>query len=473
MPSPVARRPGWTLAMAATAGYLLVLDLTGVNVALPAMRDDLGAGLGEVQWAVDAYALTLAVLLLTAGALADRWGRRRLFLAGLGVFTAGSLACALAPGALALDLFRAAQGCGAAILFGTASPLLAAAYPPGRRRDHALGMFAAASGAAIATGPLLGGALTEVFGWRAIFFLNVPVGVLALVIAPRVLAESRDARPRPLDPVATACLTAGLGGVMWALIEGPRIGWTAPGTITCVAVATAATAVLALRRVADPMIDLSLLRDRLYAANTAAALAFHAAGAGALAYFSLYVQGPMGARPAQAGLWFLTFSVPALAAPVLLGRIMHRLPSALLVAAGPALAAVSSLLLAATYELHSWPAMVPGFVVGGTSIGIGNLVTGRTALASAPAGRAGVAAGIANTAKQVGVAAGVAVLGVPYQLDGLGAMLLTAAAIGGLGAIPALRLMVSRTRRQGTLPPPPAASDGSPASQAPPDHRPL
>ncbi|MGW0594668.1 MFS transporter [Streptosporangium sp. NPDC002607] len=154
-------------------------------------------------------------------------------------------------------------------------------------------------------------------------------------------------------------------------------------------------------------------------------------------------------RTAQAGLWFLTFSVPALAAPMLLGRIMHRLPSALLVAAGPALAAASSLLPAATYQLHSWPAMVPGFVAGGTSIGIGNLVTGRTALASAPAERAGVAAGIANTAKQIGIAAGVAVLGVPYQLDGLGAMLLTAAAIGVLGAIPALHLMIMRSRHQG------------------------
>ncbi len=435
--------------MAATAGYLLVLDLTGVNVALPAMQRDLGAGLGEVQWVVDAYALTLAVLLLTAGALADRVGRRSLFLAGLAAFTAASLACALAPGALALDLVRAAQGCGAAVLYGTASPLLAAAYPSGRQRDRALGTFAAASGAAIATGPLLGGTLTEMFGWRAIFFINVPVGTLALVVAPRVLAESRDARRRPLDPVATACLTAGLGGVMWALIEGPRIGWTAPETIICIAAATAATAVLALRRIPDPMIDLSLLRDRLYAANTVAALAFHAAGAGALAYFSLYVQGPMGARPGEAGLWFLTFSVPALAAPVLLGRIMHRLPSALLVAAGPALAAVSSLLLAATYRLHSWPAMVPGFVAGGTSIGIGNLVTGRTALASAPAERAGVAAGIANTAKQIGIAVGVAVLGVPYQLGGLGTMLLTAAAVGVLGALPALHFVITRSRRQG------------------------
>ncbi|WP_433462313.1 MFS transporter [Spirillospora sp. CA-128828] len=437
---PTGHRPAWTLAVASAAGYLLVLDLVGVNIALPDMRRDLGAGLAEVQWAVDAYALVLAGMLLTAGALADRLGRRRMLLGGLAAFTATSLACGLAPAAPALDVFRAAQGCAAAALYGTASPLLAAAYPAGRERNRALGVYAAASGAAIATGPIVSGALTGVFGWRAIFFLNVPVGAAAFAAAVATVRESRDSRPRPLDPAAAALLTAGLGGLLWALIEVPRLGWAAPGVLLPVAAGGAALAGLLRRRVPEPMIDLSLLRNRLYAANAAAALFSHAAGSGSLAYFSLYVQGPMGTAPVRAGLWFLTYSGPALAAPLILGRIAHRFPPAALVATGPLLTAASTLLLAATYRTGSWPAMVPGFAVGGLGA-IGNLVSSQVALAAAPAERAGVAAGITNTAKQMGIAVGVAVLGVPYGLYGPGGMLVTAAMLAVLGALPALGLM--------------------------------
>lgn len=443
----VAHRPGWTTAVASAAGYLLVLDLVGVNVALPDLRRRLDAGLSGVQWAIDAYAVALAVLLLPAGALADRFGRRRTFLAGLAAFTAASLACALAPTAGALAALRAVQGCGAAVLYGTASPLLAAAYPAGRARNRALGVFAAASGAAIATGPLAGGVLTGLFGWRAIFLLNVPVGLAALAVALPAVRESRDPRPRPFDAVAAACLTTALGGPMWALIEGPRLGWDAPGVLLPLGAAAAGAAVLAVRRVPEPMIDLSLLRDRLYAANAAAAFAYHAAGAAALGYFSLYAQGEMSTSPSRAGTWFLTYSLPALATPLLLARVSHRFPPAVLVALGPLLIAVSSLLLLAAYPARSWPALVPGFVVGGLG-GIGNLVSSQVALAAAPPGRAGVAGGITSTAKQAGIAAGVAVLGVPYRLGGLGAMLVTAACIAVLGALPAL-LLALRPRTRG------------------------
>ncbi|MFA1544275.1 MFS transporter [Actinomadura monticuli] len=445
---PTAHRPAWTLAVASAAGYLLVLDLVGVNIALPDMRRRLDAGLAEVQWSIDAYALALAGLLLTAGALADRVGRRRMLLGGLAAFTAASLGCALAPSAPLLDVFRVVQGCGAAVLYGTASPLLAAAYPAGPARNRALGVYAAASGAAIATGPLVGGALTELFGWRAIFFLNVPAGVIAIAVAAGTVPESRDARPRPLDPLGALLLTGGLGGLLWALIEIPRLGWEDPGALLPAAAGAAALAALVRRRVPEPMIDLALLRDRLYAANASAALASHAAGAGSLAYFSLYVQGPMGTPPAQAGLWFLTYSAPALAAPLALGRVAHRFPAAALVAAGPLLTVLSTLLLAAAYRTGSWPPLVPGFAVGGLGA-IGNLVSSQVALEAAPAERAGVAAGITNTAKQLGIAVGVAVLGVPYGLGGLGAMLVTAAALALLGALPALHLLtVSRSRRR-------------------------
>ncbi len=370
-----------------------------------------------------------------------------MLLGGLAAFTGASLACALAPSAAVLDAFRAVQGCGAAVLYGTSSPLLAAAHPAGRARNRALGVYAAASGAAIATGPLVGGGLTELFGWRAIFFLNVPVGVVAFAVAVVKVPESRDPRPRPLDPAAAVLLTAGLGGLLWALIEIPRLGWAAPGVLFPAVAGAAALVVLIRRRVPEPMIDLSLLRDRLYAANATAALLSHAAGAGSLAYFSLYVQGPMGTAPAVAGLWFLTYSAPALAAPLVLGRVAYRLPSAALVAAGPLLTVISTLLLAATYRTGSWPAMVPGFAVGGLGA-IGNLVSSQVALEAAPPERAGVAAGVTNTAKQLGIAVGVAVLGVPYGLDGLGAMLVTAAALALLGALPALYFLIVRWSRR-------------------------
>ncbi|WP_433337305.1 MFS transporter [Spirillospora sp. CA-294931] len=445
---------GWTLGVASVAGYLLVLDLIGVNVALPDMRRDLGASLAQVQWAVDAYAVALAALLLTAGALADRVGRRRVFLGGLAVFTVASPACALASSALALDLFRVVQGAGAALLYGATAPLVAAAYPAGRERNRALGVFAAASGAAIATGPLVCGALTGAAGWRAIFFLNVPLGLAALVVGARTLRESRDPDPRPLDLAATAYLGAGLAALMWALIEGPQAGWGSPLVLGPLVVAGVAFA--GLRRARSPMLDLSLLRDRLYAANVAAAFAGHAAGAGSLAYLGLFVQGPMGASPAEAGAWFLAFSLPALGVPLLLARAAHRFSPVGLVAAGPLLLAVSCALMAAAHGTHEWAALVPGLVVGGLASGVGNLVAGQIALAAAPAERAGVAAGITNTAKQLGIAVGVAVLGIPYGLRGVGAMLVVAAAIAVAGALPSLAAVSRRDGRPGPPGPRPA-----------------
>ncbi|GLZ09181.1 hypothetical protein Acsp03_66470 [Actinomadura sp. NBRC 104412] len=437
----MARRRTWTLALTATAVHLLILDLVGVNVALPDMRRDLDANLPQVQWAIDAYALALASLLLTAGALADRFGRRRVFLSGLGVFGGTSLACGLAPSALILDVCRGVQGIGAAMLYGSASPLLAAVFPTGRERNRALGVFAASAGAATVTAPLLGGLLTEVFGWRAIFVASAAVATAALAVGIRVVDESRAPHPRPLDLRATGYLTVSLIAAMWALIEAWNAPWQAIGAL---ALAVTAGTRLALRRTPDPMIDFSLLRDGLYAANAAAAFAFHVAGAGTMVYFALYVQGPMGARPAEMGLWFLAYSLPALAIPLLLGPVVHRVPPAAAVAAGPLLTTGACVSLAVTYGQGSFPAMVPSLVVGGIGAGIGTLVSSQVALAAAPSERAGVAAGITSTAKQLGVAAGVAALGVPYWVDGLGAVLIVAAVIAALGALPALLLPAAR-----------------------------
>jgi predicted MFS family arabinose efflux permease len=390
-----------------------------------------------------------------------------MFLTGLAVFTGTALASALAPSAHVLDVCRAAQGVGAAMLYGSASPLLAAEFPAGRERNRALGVLAASSGAAIVTAPLLGGLLTDALGWRALFVVSAAIAALALAVAVRVVRESRDPSPRPLDLRATGYLTVALVAAMWTLIEARGALWV---TASAIGLAVAAGARLVLRRVPRPMIDFSLLRDGLYNANAIAAFAFHAAGAGAMAYFALYVQGPMAASPGEAGLWFLSYSLPALGAPLMLGRVAHRVPPAAMVAASPLLTAVSCALLAVSYGQGGFLAMVPGLVVGGVGCGIGNLISSQVALAAAPPERAGVASGITNTAKQFGIAAGVAGLGVPYELGGIGAVLTVAAILATAGGLPALLVWATASPLQKRRPParrgrprprPPAETSGS------------
>src|SRR5499427_4017069 len=261
-------RQRWTLVLVCTAAFMLLLDITIVSVALPSIQRDLRASLPDLQWVSAAYALVLAVLLLPAATLGDRLGRRRLFLAGLVIFTAGSLACALAPTALALELFRALQGAGGAVLFATGTPLLRAEFS-GAALARALGVFGATIGAASAIGPLAGGVLTETLGWRSIFFVNLPIGVAALVAGAARLRESRDPAGGAADWPGTALITAALTALMFALIRGNALGWASPAIVALFAAAAVALAgfVLYELRAAAPMADLRLFARRSFAAT--------------------------------------------------------------------------------------------------------------------------------------------------------------------------------------------------------------
>ena len=271
-------RRRWTLALVCTAAFMLLLDITVVGVALPSIQRELRASLPDLQWVSAAYALVLAVLLLPAATLGDRLGRRRLFLVGMVVFTVGSLACALATTAMQLELFRAVQGVGGAVLFATATPLLRAEFS-GAALARALGAFGATLGGASAVGPLVGGVLTDTFGWRFIFFVNLPIGVAAVAGGVARLRESRNPAGGWPDWVGTALITVALTALMFALIRGNALGWASHAILALFATAAVALSgfvIYELRIAAAPMADLRLFGRRGFAATGFVAFAISA-----------------------------------------------------------------------------------------------------------------------------------------------------------------------------------------------------
>ncbi|MFF5533306.1 MFS transporter [Streptomyces cinerochromogenes] len=401
-----------TLTAVCLGTFMLLLDVTIVVVALPDMAGALHASLGDLQWVVDGYALALAALLLGVGAAADILGRRRVHVTGVVLFAAASLLCGLASGPELLVAARALQGVGGAAMFATTLPLLASVYQ-GRQRSAALGVWGAVSGGAAAVGPVLGGLITEGPGWRWIFFVNLPVSVVAVWLTLRAVPESRGPRGLSVDWAGTAAFAVFAGGATYAVVRAGEDGWTASATLGAFAAAALALAVFVLveRRVAHPLLDLSLLRRPAFVGTMLGSFAFNGVAFGGIAYLSLWMQTLLGLSPVRAGLTLLPMTAVSMVVAVLVGRLAHGVPAWLTVGGGLLLIATGTLGQAVLDAGADWTALVPGFVLVGVGTGFVAPTVAGAALAAVPAERSGMAGGAVNTVRQLGYALGVAVFG--------------------------------------------------------------
>ncbi|MFG2980808.1 MFS transporter [Streptomyces sp. NPDC048258] len=405
--------------------FMLLVDVTIVTVALPGMAADLRTDFAGLQWVMDVYALALAALLLGAGSLADRIGRRRVYLGGLALFAAASLACGLATGPGELIAFRAVQGIGGAAMFATTMALLSGAYQ-GRDRGIAFGVWGAVNGAAAAAGPIIGGLLTDHFGWRWIFFINLPVCALAVYVTLKAVAESRDPHAKGLDLPGMAAFTTGAGAVTYAMIRVGENGWSSPTTLGLLGLGGAAFAafVLVELRSSRPMLDLSLFRSRTFVAVMAAGLLLSGAAFSYLMYVSLWLQSAEGMSPVGTGLVLVPMSAAAFLVSAVAGRLLHAMPARLTIGGGLLLIGVGALLQAWMLDAgDGWSAMVPGLLVTGVGVGVATPALAATAMEAVAPARAGMAGGALNTARQLGTALGIAVLGAVFHAglrDGLG-----------------------------------------------------
>jgi EmrB/QacA subfamily drug resistance transporter len=445
----------WSPLIAVCLGtFLLLVDVTIVVVALPALATDLDSSFAGLQWVLDGYALSLAALLLGAGSLADRYGRRRTYLAGLALFGVASLACALAPNAPALVAARVAQGVGGAAMFATTAAILNVTYS-GRDRGVAFGVWGAVNGAAAAAGPILGGLLTEHADWRWIFLVNLPVCAVAAWYAVRGLAESRSPQGSRFDLPGTVTFTLAAGAVVYGLIRATGDGWTDRLALASFAVGIAASVafVVAERLSAHPMLDLGLFRAPSFRALILAALLAQAAAFAYLPYTTVWLQQVLGHGPVDAGLLgALPMSAAALVVGALAGGPLQRVPPRITVGVGLLLIGAGAASQARLDAHSGGAALVPGLIVAGVGVGAVLPSLASAVLAAVPRDRSGMASGALNTFRQLGFALGVAVFGVLFQhrvdahgddvragsAAGLNAALLVAAALAVVAAVPVL-----------------------------------
>ncbi|WP_249010823.1 MFS transporter [Conexibacter sp. DBS9H8] len=405
-------RKWWTLIAVCIGVFMLLLDITIVNVALPAIETAFKASLSDLQWVIDAYALTLAALLLTAGSLADLFGRRIVFATGIVIFTLGSILCGLAQSATMLSLSRGFQGIGGAIMFATALALLAQAFEP-KERHIAFAAFGAVTGVAVAVGPVLGGILTSGLSWRWIFFVNAPIGVFALAVTLMRVAESKlPGAPRP-DLPGFITFSLSLAGLVYGLIESEPDGWGSTTVVVSLAAAAVlmATFLVIERRSARPMLDLGLLRVPTFNGGLAAAWGISASIFSLLTYLTIYIQNILGYSAVQAGIRFLPFTGVIFITAAVAGRLTAIVQTRFLIAGGFGLLTVGMLLMRGLTAAEGWTHFLPGFIVAGVGSGLINVPLASTAVGVVRPERAGMASGINSTFRQVGIATGVAALG--------------------------------------------------------------
>jgi EmrB/QacA subfamily drug resistance transporter len=407
------RRRMLVLAVCCTSLFIVGIDATIVNVALPSIQRELHASVSGLQWTVDAYTIVVASFLMLSGSTADRIGRRRTFQAGLGLFTLGSLLCSLAPGLGWLVAFRMLQALGGSMLNPVAMSIVTNTFTDPAERARAIGLWGAVFGFSMALGPVVGGALVASAGWRGIFWVNIPVGIAAIILTALFVPESRAPRARRVDPVGQLLVITALASLTYAIIEGPSSGWTSAPVLGCFALAAAALAgLLAYEpRRDEPLIDLRFFRSAPFSGATVLAVCAFAALGGFLFLNTLYLQDVRGLSALHAGLYTLPMAAMTVLLAPLSGRIVAvRGPRPPLVAAGIATAAGGALLTRLTGDT-SFGYLIVSYVVFGIGAGLVNPPITNTAVSGMPVSQAGVAAGIASTSRQVGSALGVAVAG--------------------------------------------------------------
>jgi EmrB/QacA subfamily drug resistance transporter len=411
--------PNLILATCCLSVAIISVDVTIVNVALPAIQNGLRAQLAGLQWIVDAYMLVVASFLILAGSTADRIGRRKVFQIGLGVFTVGSLLCSCSGTIEQLIGFRALQGLGASMLNPVALSIIANDFPDERERAGAVGVWSAVAGVSLGLGPVVGGALIEAMGWRSIFWINVPIGILAALLAARFIPESKAARARGFDPVGQALVLLGLATLTWALIEAPRSGWRSASILALFI--TAASSLLAFvlyePRQKDPLLDLRFFRSVPFSSATLVAFIAFSCFAGFLFLNALYLQQVRGFSALRTGLFTLPLAIMMMVSSPWSGRLVGRYgPRPSLLAAGCAFVAGTLMLTELSRQTPvSW--LLLAYALFGVGLGMVNPAISNSAVAGMPLSQAGVAAAVASTSRQVGQAIGVAASGTMVAMD--------------------------------------------------------
>ncbi|MFD5497247.1 MFS transporter [Streptomyces sp. GDS52] len=411
MPELSPRRRLLVLAICCMSLLIVSLDNTVLNVALPSLQRDLHASTAGLQWTIDAYTLVLASLLMLAGSTADRIGRKRVFMAGLVVFTLGSVLCSLAPSLEALVVFRMVQAVGGSMLNPVAMSIITNTFTDPRERARAIGAWGAVVGLSMAAGPLIGGLLVDSVGWRSIFWINLPVGLAALVLTLRFVPESRAPEARRADPVGQLLVIVLFGSLTYAIIEAPHVALSATAPFALLALAALTALLIYESRRHEPLIDLRFFRSAPFSGATVIAVSAFAALGGFLFLSTLYLQNVRGLSALDAGLWMLPMAVPTFLCAPLSGRLVgSRGPRVPLLVAGGALT-VSGLLFALFEAETSDVTLFTGYVLFGVGFGFVNAPITNTAVSGMPRAQAGVAAAVASTSRQLGQALGVAVVG--------------------------------------------------------------
>ncbi len=406
----------WTLIAVCTATFMLLLDITVVNVALPNIQNALHSSFSDIQWVVDAYSLTLAAFLLTAGVFGDMFGRREVFAVGLGVFTVASLVCGIANSSLMLNISRAAQGVGGAIMFATSLALIASAFS-GKERGTAFGIYGAVLGGAVAVGPLVGGAITTGIGWRWIFFINIPIGVIAIIITLTQIQESRDPNKRRVDWIGFVTFSASLFLLVFALIRGNDDGWSSSLIVGLLvgAILLMAIFIVAELKQRDPMLDLKLFKRPAMTGASLAAFTISASIFAMFLYFTLYIQDDLGYGALAAGVRFLPLTALAFVVAPIAGKLTVHVHARYMLGSGLLLIAAGLFVTGFTHASSTWTVLLPGFILAGVGIGTVNPVLASSAISVVPPERSGMASGANSTFRQVGIATGIASLGSVFQ----------------------------------------------------------